>query len=572
MAELLPSEVPLKKRKIEAQSPDQENSCRQVPVRLLSSTELLLQIPPNTNTSLPVWECVNATQAGVQWSETPYSITIQITPLTTQKARSNDQPVNQPQPPCQFKHVPLPVCLLPTLSGLDHNGDTDCPSVFFKLAAKTFYTKPSKYIHICDDFLTGCCPHKLSCERHHTPLPFHWQLRHWNTQQWVNISLSAQVKLEKLYCDPDQETIRLQDIFPVRTEAFTLHLETKKVTSAKYDKARRLSSSRDPEMSPHFPTEWSIYWWNDGKWEKYEKEVSKELVGAIEAGETSRGFYIGKQLYEVDFSRMIQMNLTTKFERRIRRRPTFRSPFSIKSNLKTVSLGEPPRPFGQVLPRLSVDPLQEFSSWYPPVWNLSPNQGFSLVEVPPSAKAYQSIHCLFHSTMLETKTEIISIQQVQNIFHWDRYRRQKEHMQIHSTAHSWSLEQHLFHGTTEDCAKEICLNNFDPRVSGKNGVVYGRGSYFARDARYSLKYAAKSGGGNQHMFLAKVLVGNVTLGNATYSRPPRLNPLTPGYELYDTCVDKISDPSIFVVFDNCQCYPYYLIKYKAVSDLVNICE
>uniref|UniRef100_A0A0E9XSL5 PARP catalytic domain-containing protein n=2 Tax=Anguilla anguilla TaxID=7936 RepID=A0A0E9XSL5_ANGAN len=74
------------------------------------------------------------------------------------------------------------------------------------------------------------------------------------------------------------------------------------------------------------------------------------------------------------------------------------------------------------------------------------------------------------------------------------------------------------------------------------------------------------------MFLAKVLVGNVTLGNATYSRPPRLNPLTPGYELYDTCVDKISDPSIFVVFDNCQCYPYYLIKYKAVSDLVNICE
>ncbi|XP_064199024.1 uncharacterized protein LOC135259072 [Anguilla rostrata] len=572
MAELLPSEVPLKKRKIEAQSPDQESSCRQVPVSLLSSTELLLQIPPNTNTSLPVWECVNAPQAGMQWSEAPYSITVQITPLTTQKARSNDQPVNQPQPPCQFKHVPLPVCLLPTLSGLDHNGDTDCPSVFFKLAAKTFYTKPSKYIHICDDFLTGCCPHKLSCERHHTPLPFHWQLRHWNTQQWVNISLSAQVKLEKLYCDPDQETIRLQDIFPIRTEAFTLHLETKKVTSEKYDKARRLSSSYDPEMSPHFPTEWSIYWWNDGKWEKYEKEVSKELVGAIEAGETSRGFYIGKQLYEVDFSRMIQMNLTTKFERRIRWRPTFRSPFSIKSNLKTVSLGEPPRPFGQVLPRLSVDPLQEFSSWYPPVWNLSPNQGFSLVEVPPSAKAYQSIHCLFYSTMNETKTEIISIQQVQNIFHWDRYRRQKEHMQIHSTAHSWSLEQHLFHGTTEDCAKEICLNNFDPRVSGKNRAVYGRGSYFARDARYSLKYAAKSGGGNQHMFLAKVLVGNVTLGKATYSRPPRLNPLTPGYELYDTCVDKISDPSIFVVFDNCQCYPYYLIKYKAVSDLVNICE
>ncbi|KAJ8381818.1 hypothetical protein SKAU_G00025960 [Synaphobranchus kaupii] len=541
MAELLPSEVPLKKRKIEAVFPDQESSCRQVPVSLLSSTELLLQIPPNTNTSLPVWECLSSAQAEVLWSVTPYSITVQITPLTTQKAQSNDQPVTQPQPHYQSQNLLQLQLHLPTLKGQGRKDGTDLPSVFFKLAAKTFFTKSSKYINICDDFLIGCCQYKLN----------------------------SQVKLEKLYCDADQETIKLQDM----TEMFTLQLNTMKVSSEKYDKARRLSNSQDPGISPYFPTEWSIYWWNDCSWEKYEKKVSKELLGAMEAGETSYGFYIGNQLYEVDFRSLTQMNLTTMFKRRIRRRPTFCSPFSIRSHLKTVVLGETRQPFGEVLPSLSVDPLQEFSSWYPPVWTLSPDQGFSLVEVPPSAKAYQSIHCLFYSTMSETKTEIISIEQVQNIFQWDKYRRQKEHMQSRSTAQNGSLERHLFHGTTEDSAKEICLNNFDPRVSGKNGMSYGRGSYFARDASYSFKYAARFGEvGCQHMFLAKVLVGNVTLGNSMYYRPPNLNPLTPGYELYDTCVDQIADPSIFVVFDNCQCYPYYLIKYKVVSDIVNICE
>ncbi|KAJ8391031.1 hypothetical protein AAFF_G00096520 [Aldrovandia affinis] len=467
-------------------------------------------ILPSTNTSLPIWEHVRANQVEVMWSVAPYSITVQITPLTSQKAQNKN-----------------------------------------KLAAKSFFTKSSRDTYICDSFLSGYCQFKFTCELHHTPYPFHWQLRCQDTHHWVNASLSAQVKLEKLYCDIDRETIRLQDM----TDVFTLHLDTMKVeNSVKYDKARRLTNSSNPGSNPYFPTEWNLYWWNDSSWEKYENEISKDLLGEMEAGKSSLWFYIGKRLYELDFSRLIQMNVTTGFKRR------------------DSSLSKADQPT-QVLPSLSVDPLQEFSSWYPPVWTLSPNQDFSLLEVPPSTKVYQSIYSLFHSTMPETKAEIISIQQVQNIFQWDKYQRQKEHMQSRSADQSGSLERHLFHGTTEDSAKEICLNNFDPRVSGKNGVAYGRGSYFAQEASYSIKYApATGGGGCQHMFLAKVLVGNIVVGNSSYCRPPQLNPLKPGYELYDTCVNQMPKPSIFVVFDSCQCYPYYLIKYKVVPDIVNICE
>ncbi|KAJ8381820.1 hypothetical protein SKAU_G00025980 [Synaphobranchus kaupii] len=342
-------------------------------------------------------------------------------------------------------------------------------------------------------------------------------------------------------------------------------------SSVKYDEARRLTNSSNSARIPCLSTVWKIYWWNNYGWEPYSKEVSLLLLEKIEAGKSSCRFHIGKQEYEVDFISLTQRNLATGFKRRVQRRPTFRSPFSLRSHLKTAVLRETRQPLGEVLPSLSVDPLQEFSSWYPPVWTLSPDQGFSLVEVPPSVKAYQSVHCLFHSTMSETKLEIVSIQQVQNMFQWDKYRRQKEHMQSHSTAQNGSLERHLFHGTTEDSATEICLNNFDPRVSGKNGMAYGRGSYFARDASYSDTYAHTSDEEkSRHMFLAKVLVGKMSVGKTKFCRPPRLNPKTPAFGRYDTCVNQQHNPSTFVVFDSCQCYPYYLIKYKAVSDTVKI--
>ncbi|XP_061108301.1 protein mono-ADP-ribosyltransferase TIPARP-like isoform X1 [Conger conger] len=587
MAEHPVCELPLKKRKIKAQSLEssvQESTCRQVPVSLLSASEVLLQIPPDTKATLPVWDCLNAGQADALWNVTPQCITIQITPLIPQKAQSNDQPATQPSPLSETEpSTPLEPASLPVPSIQSQSQSVLMipPAELSQRALRAkckrqahFHTGASEEVCICDQFLLGHCRNGSNCEMHHTPYPFHWQLRRRDTHQWVSSSHSAQVKLENLYCDRNQDAIILQD----KADVFTLQFDTMTVDdSEKYDKARRLSNSSNPETNPHFPTVWNMYWFDELMeiWEDYTNKLSMLLLENLEAGKSSCRFHIGMKEYEVDFSSMTQRNVITGFQRSIRRRPAFRSPFSLKSRLKTVVLRA--LTFTQVLPSLSVDPLQEFSSWYPPVWTVEPgqgsDQGFSLVAVPFGAKAYQSIHCLFHSTMSETEMEIISIQQVQNIFQWDKYRRQKEHMQSRSTAHSGSLERHLFHGTTEDFAKEICLNNFDPRVSGKNGVAYGQGSYFARDASYSDTYARASGEENcQHMFLAKVLVGNVTVGKTKFRRPPRLSPETSGFELYDTCVDRKRNPSIFVVFDSCQCYPYYLIRYREVSDTVKIFE
>lgn len=117
----------------------------------------------------------------------------------------------------------------------------------------------------------------------------------------------------------------------------------------------------------------------------------------------------------------------------------------------------------------------------------------------------------------------------------------------------------LFHGTgSADAVHGICINNFDFRVSGKHGTAFGDGAYFARDSRYSDCYAGS--GSKRYIFLALVLVGEYTLGHTSYRRPPS-KPGKPD-ELYDSCVDNVADPAIFVVFEKNQVYPEYLIEYR----------
>lgn len=151
------------------------------------------------------------------------------------------------------------------------------------------------------------------------------------------------------------------------------------------------------------------------------------------------------------------------------------------------------------------------------------------------------------------------------------HHRHKAYMQKQNTKSKEPLERHLFHGTTKEASGDICHNNFDPRVAGVNGTSNGFGSYFATTASYSNTYSTKLGTDEvRHMFLAKVLVGRVCVGRHNYRRPPPISSRKKHYRLYDTCVDNMDNPTMFVVFDSCQCYPYYLIKYKDLPKEIDI--
>lgn len=87
--------------------------------------------------------------------------------------------------------------------------------------------------------------------------------------------------------------------------------------------------------------------------------------------------------------------------------------------------------------------------------------------------------------------------------------------------------------------------------------------YFAAHASYSAQslYSPPDNNGHRHMYLARVLVGEYTVGRQGILTPPvkNANNVT---DTYDTVVDNVSNPGIFVVFYDWQCYPEYLITFQ----------
>ncbi|XP_034435003.1 protein mono-ADP-ribosyltransferase TIPARP-like [Hippoglossus hippoglossus] len=590
-------------------------------VTLLSPYLLLLEIHPDTDTSLPVWDAVRSQRVHVAWSVNAYSVGVRLTPATsdrgkdasiaawtsalsfaTQQSRAVIQSVAQQRDasqshpcvlltfsqtgtqisPCQPQKippkpttsliVPLPLIISqrqpPRQPGATAR---KCAVIQTPTPAPTkppvpskspvpclFHTRSSSDVDICDRFLLGMCRAGVRCWKHHTPFPYHWQLMCSLTDMWVSISPRFQVLLERSYCDAAQEVVSIKD----GHVSCTLNFDSMEPDElSKYKGVRRLSNS---DRNPYFPSKWKIYCWNNCGWEEYKKDVSQLLLKAMEEKEPECSFFIGLQEHKLDFTTMTQTHVSTGFQREVRCRPVYRPPVSMQPYLQTGILLEPTRPAGDPPgANFSMDPLEEFSSWYPPVWCLAPEEEYNLVDVPAGTQAHHRVCNFFYQSLSKIKVDVISIQQVQNLLHWDKYQRHKVHMQKQHTSKE-PLERHLFHGTTRDAAADICHNNFDPRVAGVNGTAYGSGSYFATAASLSHTYSARAGHDQvRHMFLAKVLVGKASVGKSNYRRPPPLSPRTK-HLLYDTCVDNTDFPTMFVVFDSCQCYPYYLIKYQDV--------
>jgi len=95
------------------------------------------------------------------------------------------------------------------------------------------------------------------------------------------------------------------------------------------------------------------------------------------------------------------------------------------------------------------------------------------------------------------------------------------------------------------------------------GIRYGNGVSFALDASYSARstYSPSDANGRRYMYLTRVLVGEYTVGRQGLLTPPAKNQSDPT-DTYDSVVDRMPNPGIFVVFYDWQCYPDYLITFQ----------
>jgi poly [ADP-ribose] polymerase 10/14/15 len=95
-------------------------------------------------------------------------------------------------------------------------------------------------------------------------------------------------------------------------------------------------------------------------------------------------------------------------------------------------------------------------------------------------------------------------------------------------------------------------------------VAYGNGVYFAVNPAYSAQsqYSRPDTNGNKRMYICKVLVGEFIQGKGGMKVPPQKAGAAGSHILYDSVVDNLAAPGIFVIFHDTQAYPEYLIVFK----------
>merc|ERR1719401_1157432 len=105
------------------------------------------------------------------------------------------------------------------------------------------------------------------------------------------------------------------------------------------------------------------------------------------------------------------------------------------------------------------------------------------------------------------------------------------------------------------------LSGFQPLASGSRlGSVWGSGTYFARDAKYVVNggFCQPSSDGTRQMLMCMVTIGIPCLGDPQHKGvlPFRQSPYR-----YNSCVDSLSNPEIFIVQHPNAAYPAYVITF-----------
>lgn len=198
------------------------------------------------------------------------------------------------------------------------------------------------------------------------------------------------------------------------------------------------------------------------------------------------------------------------------------------------------------------------------------------VAVTKGSREYHEVADYFMAAMYGQRdfVTVEKVERIQNLPLWQSYSVKKQTMKTrdsrdmshrvnNTSPNIEDIERRwLFHGTKPDIIPKIEKQGFNRAFAGRNAVRYGRGVYFARDASYSSHetYSVPDQNGVQYMFLCRVAVGDWCRGvdgQLTPDPKPHNN-----LELFDSTVDNIKNPSLWVIYNDSQCYAEYLLSFK----------
>mmetsp|Transcript_85706 Transcript_85706/g.171174 ORF Transcript_85706/g.171174 Transcript_85706/m.171174 type:complete len:420 (-) Transcript_85706:250-1509(-) len=192
------------------------------------------------------------------------------------------------------------------------------------------------------------------------------------------------------------------------------------------------------------------------------------------------------------------------------------------------------------------------------------------IRLPSDSSEYKDVEKYFRARLRNRNATIERIERIQSLEQWVGYKAKLQGLAVRETSRREvgrpalpsraALEKAwLFHGCSEETAKLIIARGFNRSYAGANATLYGKGTYFARDAEYSARdqYSAPSTNGQKHIFLCRVAVGAAAKVPSGYNEV--VPPVRDGDLLYDATANKESEPDIVVVFKDNQAYPEYRV-------------
>ncbi|GCC27057.1 hypothetical protein chiPu_0005478 [Chiloscyllium punctatum] len=202
----------------------------------------------------------------------------------------------------------------------------------------------------------------------------------------------------------------------------------------------------------------------------------------------------------------------------------------------------------------------------PDTWEIRGNDSTSFeVPVKPDSSEYQEIARDFQDSLGDIAFcqtfKIDAITRIQNLSLWRLYiakRNEMNRLRPHQ-----QNENILYHGTYSNVCSKINADGFNRSYCGLNAVVYGEGTYFAQHAKYSAQdtYSKPDATGSKLIYRARVLTGDYCKGRKDMKEPPLKDPQGNSRERYNSVTDKMESPEVFVVFQDNQAYPEYLITF-----------
>jgi hypothetical protein len=192
------------------------------------------------------------------------------------------------------------------------------------------------------------------------------------------------------------------------------------------------------------------------------------------------------------------------------------------------------------------------------------NSAFIKTDVENYTQEYNTVAQLFKKTT-QKRFKVVQIERIQNPYLLGCYLLKKSEMECML---GYVEERRVFHGTKKSNVHSICENNFNWRLHGDStGNRYGKGVSFSPISYYASHYSDKHAT-VKVMFLARVLISNVTAGHGNMTIPPLIEH---GYNhstlRYDTAQKE--NGHVIVKFSDNEYYPEYLIHYTVVQNRTN---